>query len=79
LTKGFHFGEWALLKPGSKRSGTAIAVEDCDFAVMDKKSYNRAMGKAMQNKLQERVNILLNYKIFTNINPSKLEKLTYFL
>jgi len=36
-----------LLKPGSKRSGTAIAMEDCDFAVMDKKSYNRAMGKAM--------------------------------
>ncbi|CDW85251.1 UNKNOWN [Stylonychia lemnae] len=79
LSKGFHFGEWALLKPGSKRSGTALAAEDCDFVVMDKKSYNRAMGKAMQNKLQERVNFLLNYKIFTNINPSKLEKLTYFL
>ena len=79
LSKGMHFGELALMKSGKRRTATVITNEDCHFAMLDKKSYTRAMGKAMQNKLAERVSFLKNYKIFININPSKLENLTYFL
>lgn len=79
LDKGMHFGELALIKAGKKRTATVITHEDTHFAVLDKQSYTRAMGKAMQSKLKERVNFLKNYKMFHGINPSKLENLTYFL
>jgi hypothetical protein len=74
-----HFGELALIKAGKRRAATVVTLEETHFAVMDKKSYTRAMGRAMQNKLAERVNFLKNYKIFNGIHPSKLENLTYFL
>jgi len=47
MGKGMHFGELALIKAGKKRTATVVTLEDCDFAVMDKKSYTRAMGRAM--------------------------------
>lgn len=47
MGKGMHFGELALIKAGKRRTATVVTIEDCDFAIMDKKSYTRAMGRAM--------------------------------
>ncbi len=79
LDRGYHFGELALIKTGKRRTATVITEEDTHFAILDKKSYTRAMGKAVQDKLRERVEFLSQYKIFNGINASKLENLTYFL
>ena len=47
LEGGSHFGELALLKAGKRRTATVITKEDTHFAILDKHSYNRAMGKAV--------------------------------
>ena len=79
LTEGLHFGELALIKAGKKRTATVITNEDSHFVVLDKESYLKAMGKAMQARLHERVEFLKNYNIFEGFNKTKLENLTYFL
>lgn len=67
LERGMHFGELAIIKTGKKRAATVTCLEDTHFAVMDKRSYTKAMGKAMKSRLQEKVDFLRNYRIFIGI------------
>jgi hypothetical protein len=64
MDKGFHFGELALSKLGKRRTATVVTLEDTHFAILDKKSYARAIGKAVSDKLREKVDFISQYKIF---------------
>ena len=45
LQKGGSFGELALKKglSGQMRQATAVAMEDCNFAILNKESYDVCM------------------------------------
>ena len=44
---GRSFGELALLN-NTKRSATIVALEDCDFGILDKENFDLVMGKILR-------------------------------
>lgn len=52
FSSGDSFGELASIT-NKPRSATIICMENTDFAVMDKDSYEKVVGKAMKRKLQD--------------------------
>ena len=78
LTTGQSFGELALLysKP---RSATMFCATDCDFAVIEKFSYDKVI-RTIQKKMQnERISFLRQIPFFAKWTKSSLTKFSYGL
>lgn len=78
IGQGASFGELALitLKP---RAATIYCMEDTDCAVMNKKSYEKAVGKGEKKKNQEKIDFLRNFRIFSHMSDNGLLRLCYYL
>ena len=63
----------------NRRTATVITNEDTHFAILDKVSYSRALGKAFAQVLKDKVQFLMSFKIFQGLSMTKLENLTYYL
>lgn len=77
LEPGATFGEVALLSEFNKRSATILAVEDCEFGILNKQTYNKCLRKADLNSFKISVNSLTNNLIFVNYNRNKFKKFLY--
>jgi hypothetical protein len=42
-------------------------MEDTDLAVMDKRNYDRVVGKAFKRKMNDKVEFLRSFKIFSHL------------
>lgn len=58
LSAGTSFGELALLNDNVYRTATIIALTDCQFAVMNKKSYIEILSEIENQKLNEKISFL---------------------
>jgi hypothetical protein len=54
------------------RAATIECKEDTDCAVMDKKGYEKVIGKAFRKKMQERVDFLKMFGVFSHLNEVSL-------
>lgn len=77
LAAGFSFGELALIN-NKPRAATVRALAPSYFAVLDKESYQLALGTAQKKRLSDRVDFLKSIPIFADWTRSAVEKLTYF-
>lgn len=77
LAEGFSFGELALIN-NKPRAATIRALAPSYFAVLDKESYQFALGAAYKKRLSDRVDFLKSIPIFADWTRNAVEKLTYF-
>jgi len=78
LTQGQSFGELALLNQ-KPRSATMLCTTDCDFAVIDKQSYDKVI-RQIQKKIQnERVQFLRSIPFFAKWTKTSLTKFSLML
>lgn len=71
---GRSFGELALLN-NTKRSATVVALEDCDFGVVDKANFDKVMGNILKKKFSKKVDFLSQFPFLKNMSRIKKEKL----
>lgn len=71
LGKGEIFGELSL-STDKPRSATIICSETCEFAIMEKETYNKVVGNSMQKKLQERNRYLRQFRVLRSMNEDAL-------
>lgn len=71
---GRSFGELALLNH-TQRSATIVALEDCDFAILDRENFDLVMGKILRKKFAKKVNFLSKFVFLTDMSRIKKEKL----
>ncbi|CAI2385476.1 unnamed protein product [Moneuplotes crassus] len=77
-SNGQSFGELALIN-NKPRAGTAFCEEACHFAIIDRDSYQRILGKMHQKKINKITDFLQNIKIFASLTLQTLQKLTYYM
>jgi hypothetical protein len=62
------------------RSATIVCVDQhTDFAVLNKATYRRVMGKATQKKVEVMITFLKNFRIFQKMSESSLQQLNYYM
>jgi CRP-like cAMP-binding protein len=76
LTKGHSFGELALLN-NTRRSATIVALEDCDFGVIEKQNFEKIVAKMLRKKFEGKVEFLNNFPFLVNMTRTKKEKLCF--
>ena len=77
LEKGNYFGEVALENKNSKRIGTVLIEEDCDFGVLDKHSYDLCIKELHENIKKANVNFMMSSQMFNFFTKSYFEKHFY--
>lgn len=80
LGPGEQFGELALLKNGAQgtRAATVTAVEDCDFATLDRKSYARTMRAEDISRIQNVTGFLSRCAMFRSWSKAALTRLALY-
>lgn len=77
LRQGEYFGELALInyKP---RAASVICREEAHFAVLERNDYLRVLGKAHDQTLKSKLQLLLRNPAFTSWSKPSLQSLSYF-
>lgn len=88
---GESFGELALIED-KPRSATIICKEECHFAVLERDHYKEILGKtsvisyishllplakAQQQKIDEKINFLMEFPLFSNTSRRGLSTFIY--
>jgi hypothetical protein len=75
---GGSFGELALLN-NAKRSATIVALQDCDFGVVDKVNFDILMANVMRKKFAKKVDFLSHFQFLNSMGRIKKERLSFFM
>ena len=67
LGNGCLFGEMALTDANSLRKATIITTSDCDFSVLNKKTFNNCIRLGAQKHLKEILQFFIELPIFRGI------------
>ena len=67
LGKGHFFGELALRDSKSVRTATIITKSDCDFAYLNRKTYNNSLKTNTELHLKNQLTFFINLPIFVDI------------
>ena len=67
LGKGHFFGELALRDSKSVRTATIITKTDCDFAYLNRKTYNNSLKTNTELHLKNQLTFFINLPIFVDI------------
>ena len=67
LDKGNFFGELALRDPKSLRTATIITKTDCDFAYLNRKTYNSRLKTNTELHLKNQLTFFIHLPIFIDI------------
>ncbi len=74
-TKGYSFGELALLKD-DKRHATVKALTGCELFRINRESFRYAIASAAKKNSELFTDSLRNVKIFENLSDSQIEQLS---
>jgi len=74
LRTGASFGERALIK-NEDRAATIVCSKNSCFATLHRKDYNAIIGASQKRELKEKVEILKNFRIFSQLRTNVLEKI----
>ena len=77
LTSGMSFGELALIN-NKPRSATIICNENCDFAILEKKDFQKILKNEEERKLAEEMSFFCKLPLFLNLDKLTL-KLIYLI
>lgn len=78
LHVGSYFGESAILEETlNPRTNTVVCNEECIFAVLDRKHYQKILALAKQTHLMSQVTFLLLNPIFQNLSEYMLKTWVY--
>ena len=77
LNKGEIFGENSIESVNSKKNQTVISLLDCDLVKINKINYNDLMKVSLAKLKNKFYNLILTYKIFTNIPYASFDKKYY--
>jgi len=80
LGEGCSFGDVALM--GNQlctRGATIFCQQDCYFAVLDKKSFQRIIGEHQEREIMSKVHFLQKVPIFSIFHTDILKTMIYFL
>ena len=69
---GDCFGLSSSKKKSHKRSATAISIENCDLAVLDKNLYDQMLDKISKKAKEKLYKLVISHKIF-----NKISKITF--
>ena len=72
LNKGASFGELALTNDAPRSASIVCIDPHTDFAVLNKATYRRVMGKATQKKVEVMIAFLRNFRIFQSLSDFSL-------
>jgi len=62
------------------RSASIVCLDPhTDFAVLNKATYRRVMGKATQKKVEVIISFLKNFRIFQRMSEFALQQLIYYI
>ena len=78
LLPGNSFGELALLT-GKPRAATVVCLEACEFAVLDKRFFNKIMNSSQIRELEEKLEFLQKIPFFKPIQQRRLNHLVFYL
>ena len=67
---GDCFGLSSSKSKGHKRSTTAICLENCDFAILDKKTYDQILNKITKKAKEKLYQLVMSHKIFNPISQA---------
>ena len=67
---GDCFGLSSSKSKGHKRSTTAISLENCDFAILDKKTYDQILNKITKKAKEKLYQLVMSHKIFNPISQA---------
>ena len=67
LQKGNYFGELALQDPNAGRAATIITSQDCHFALLTKKIYNKSLKVNTNLRLKGKLIFFIKLPIFADI------------
>ena len=73
LNKGASFGELALTNDAPRSASIVCLDPHTDFAVLNKATYKRVMGKATQRKVELMIAFLRNFRIFQSLSEFSLQ------
>ena len=76
LSRGMCFGELALLNV-QRRAARVNASADCIFGVLDKKEYDRVLGKKMHEEFRMKIEFLKHFRMFKKLTESRLQRVIY--
>ena len=67
---GDCFGLSSSKSKGHKRSTTAISLENCDLAILDKKTYDQLLNKITKKAKEKLYLLVMSHKIFNPISKA---------
>ena len=67
---GDCFGLSSSKSKGHKRSTTAISLENCDLAILDKKTYDQLLNKITKKAKEKLYQLVMSHKIFNPISKA---------
>lgn len=76
LKTGAYFGEVSLIE-NKRRMASIRCIEDCNFAILSKEDFNRALGAIEKRKYNERIQFLQSLPYFDKITKTSVGKLSY--
>jgi len=69
--RGMCFGELALLN-SQRRAARVVASSDSLFGVLDKKEYERVLGKKINDEFKSKIAFLKQFRMFKKLTDSRL-------
>ena len=74
LQSGQSFGELALLN-NSARAATIKCLEECFFAVIDRKNYEKVLGQAEQRRMLRKMDFFASLSFLSHFSKPKLNRI----
>ena len=70
---GDSFGELALQREDSKRTGTVLITSDCTLGYLSRRDYNTYLGEIEVKRRKNDINFVMSFPIFDNMNRNVFE------
>ena len=77
FTKGQIFGYFALENKSKKRTATLITLEDCEFAEINKETYELLLKTLFEKSRKQCYDIIYSFSIYQSIRKSVFENSYY--
>ena len=78
LERGSGFGDMALMSDGVRMT-TCIATTKCCLGTLNRKNFGIILRRASKRKIQQRIAMIKNFTIFSEMTNLKLQKIYYLL